>query len=404
MFTRWQYIRSHLSPLDKVLAVLRVVAIAGGLSWMVFSPLEPLQRHRLLVLFSMLCFYSSGLYLAIFFRPQLVSRFYLVAFLVDLWFLFFLVRLTGGIHSHFYLAFYLLVALHALYYGIWWGLGVACVATVVYLASDPLWYTGLAWTDLALRIGFLFLVAVSLGALSERERRMQVRMRQAERLATIGRMTSMIAHEVRNPLSSISLNTELLRDALLQPESFVANKAVGLADAILAETDRLSRVTDEFLQYMRMPTVKLTTQQLNALVAELLQFLTQELAQRRVVVEQTLSPELPTVLCDGQQMRQVLLNVIRNAMESMPDGGMLRVSTACSARDAVLLTVSDTGVGIKRRDRRQIFEPFYTTKSYGTGLGLAVVRQIVDAHGGAIRCDSQWGLGTTVTITLPVKP
>ncbi len=404
MFTRWQYIRSHLSPLDKILAVLRVVAIAGGLSWMVFSPLEPLQRHQLLVLFSMLCLYSSGLYLAIFFRPQLVSRFYLVAFLVDLWSLFFLVRLTGGIHSHFYLAFYLLVALHALYYGIWLGLGVACVATAVYLASDPLWYTGLSWTDLALRIGFLFLVAASLGALSERERRMQVRMRQAERLATIGRMTSMIAHEVRNPLSSISLNTELLRDALLQPESFVADKAVGLADAILAETDRLSRVTDEFLQYMRMPTVKMATQQLNALIAELLQFLTQELAQRRVVVEQQLSPELPSVWCDVQQMRQVLLNVIRNAMESMPDGGMLRVSTVCAARDAVVLTVSDTGVGIKRRQLRRIFEPFYTTKSYGTGLGLAVVRQMVDAHGGAIRCDSQWGLGTTVTITLPVKP
>ncbi len=327
-----------------------------------------------------------------------------MTFLVDLWFLFLLVRLTGGVQSNFYLAFYLLVALHSFYYGIWLGLGVACVATVLYLAGDPFWYDRLAWTDLALRIGFLFLVAVSLGVLSERERRMQKRVRQAERLATIGRMTSMIAHEIRNPLSSISLNTELLRDALLQPEVFDRPKSVGLADAILVETERLGRVTEEFLQYMRMPVVKAAPQQVNTLIEALVGFLGKELAQRRIEAILTLHPQLPPVLCDQQQIRQALLNVIRNAMEAMSDGGTLSVSTAPVAREAIVIAVTDTGVGIPRGALRRIFEPFYTTKSYGTGLGLAVARHILDEHGGTIRCDSRPGRGTTVTITLPVRP
>lgn len=232
-------------------------------------------------------------------------------------------------------------------------------------------------------------------------RRARAELVQAERLATIGKMAAHITHEIRNPLSSIGLNLELLEEEIARsPEG---KESAQLALAIRAEVDRLSRIAEQYLSVARRPRPELAPERLEDLVEELAAFVTPELDRSQVSLRVEVDGDGPEILVDEAQLRQALLNLIRNAREAMPRGGAIVI--AVRHRDgAAEITVDDTGPGIPEELRASIFDPFFTTKQRGTGLGLAVTREIIEAHAGTIECEARRGAGTRFRITLPSSP
>ena len=230
---------------------------------------------------------------------------------------------------------------------------------------------------------------------------------RSERLATIGRMSSQIAHEIRNPLSSIGLNTELLEDEIqaLGRESDPTIKARHLEEsralgaAIRQEIDRLRDVTEQYLRFARLPSPARRPEELNALLRDVLAFTGGELASTHVVLEERYDDAVGTLALDEAQIRQAVLNLVRNAIEAMPGGGRLTVSTRRDG-DQVRIAVEDTGSGVPDDVRERIFDPFFSTKASGTGLGLPLVLEIAQAHGGTVVCEPVAGAGTRFVLTL----
>ena len=234
-------------------------------------------------------------------------------------------------------------------------------------------------------------------ALEEREQRLI----RSERLAAVGKIAAQITHEVRNPLSSIGLNAELLEEELGAFEG--AGESRELVRAIIKEVDRLGEITEQYLRFARLPRPRLEREDVNSIVSSVLAFVREELAAKGIATDVELDADLPLVPADENQLRQALLNLLRNAAEAMRDGGRIHVSTSALAGQ-VRVVIADTGEGIANEHRARIFEPFFSTKERGTGLGLALTQQIVSEHGGAIDVESQLGRGTTFTVRLPVAP
>jgi two-component system, NtrC family, sensor kinase len=229
-------------------------------------------------------------------------------------------------------------------------------------------------------------------AIEEREHRLI----RSERLATVGRMAAHITHEIRNPLASLGLNVELLADEVGSDA-----EARRLVTSISKEVDRLSEITENYLRFVRLPKPKLERLDLGALATSLLEFSGGELAQAKIAWEMKVEPGLPEVVADESQLRQALLNLVRNAKEAMAGGGRLQVEVGRAPDGAIRLVLADSGPGIPRENLAQIFEPFFSTKAKGTGLGLALVQQIVSEHGGRIEVDCPPAGGTRFTILLP---
>ncbi len=237
-------------------------------------------------------------------------------------------------------------------------------------------------------------------------------LRRSERLATIGRMSAQVAHEVRNPLQSIGLNIELLEEDLasMKHEEPMASdpdmtsrldEALELLRSIQAEAERLNGVTEEYLRLARLPNPDREELPINGVVEGLVSFVSEEVSRAGVTVTLELDPSDPTAPVDENQLRQALLNLVRNALEAMEPGGRLGIRTRVMPDGSVEVAVEDDGAGIPAEDQEHVFEPFFSTKEGGTGLGLALTQSIVEAHRGSIRCDSRVGEGTTFTITLP---
>jgi signal transduction histidine kinase len=245
------------------------------------------------------------------------------------------------------------------------------------------------------------------GAIEEREQRLI----RSERLATVGRMAAQITHEVRNPLASIGLYAELLGDELADRQvDGVEPKR--LVQSIISEVDRLTEITETYLRFARLPRPKLEREDLGAIVTGVLEFARAELAQAGIALDLEVAPGLPDVAADEAQLRQALLNLVRNAREAMSSGGGGRLRVRVEARDdgarepggvasKVAVTIADSGDGIPQEHLKQIFDPFFSTKERGTGLGLALVQQIVVEHGGRVEVASGAGEGTTFTLSIP---
>jgi signal transduction histidine kinase len=231
-------------------------------------------------------------------------------------------------------------------------------------------------------------------AVEERERELV----RSERLAAVGKMAAMITHEVRNPLSSIALNTELLEEELAD----MPGEARDICRAITREVDRLTAITEEYLSFARLPKPRLASASLPALVDDLARFVREDLASRQVVLAVEHAGEVPPAMCDEGQIRQALLNLVRNASEAVSGRGGGHVWVRTRATDTrVAVEVVDDGPGIAAELRERLFDPFVSTKDGGTGLGLALTHQIVRDHGGAILVTSRPGEGATFTIELP---
>lgn len=224
----------------------------------------------------------------------------------------------------------------------------------------------------------------------------------AERLATIGKMAAHVTHEIRNPLSSIALNVELLEEELGASEA--QQEARSLLRAIKSEVDRLTALSEQYLSVARQQPVRLEAEDVAALVAEAGEFVRRDLERHGVHLAIDVDEPVPTVMADEAQIKQALYNLLRNAREAMPGGGRVRILVTAANGGGVDVVVDDEGGGIDAETRERMFEPFFTTKSVGkgTGLGLAAVHGIVTAHGGAITVESVIGKGTTFRILLPV--
>ena len=232
-------------------------------------------------------------------------------------------------------------------------------------------------------------------ALAERD---QLLIRSA-RLATAGKMAAQVTHEIRNPLSSLGLNADLLADEL--GDDARLEEARDLLVAMQDEIERLTGITESYLRFARLPQPELTRGDLNEAVKAAVSFMTTELEDRRIRTRTALGEDIPRLLFDNGQIRQALVNLLRNAKEAMPDGGEITVRTEVGDAE-VRLSVQDTGVGIPKDAREAIFDSFFTTKSGGTGLGLAMVRQICLAHGGEVRYRDNDGAGSEFTVSLPL--
>ena len=224
----------------------------------------------------------------------------------------------------------------------------------------------------------------------------------AERLATIGKMAAHVTHEVRNPLSSIALNVEMLEEELAGRDD--AKEAVTLLRAIKQEVERLTQLTEQYLSVARRrQPLRLEEEDIGEVVSEACVFVQGDLKRHGVELVLELDTDLPRARVDESQLKQALYNLLRNAREAMPNGGKVEVGVRAAAGDGVDVTVDDQGPGMDIETRARLFEPFFTTKGHGTGLGLAITRQIVEAHGGVIVCEARAGGGSRFRIHLPPR-
>lgn len=225
------------------------------------------------------------------------------------------------------------------------------------------------------------------------------RLIRTERLAAIGRMAAHVTHEVRNPLSSIGLNLEMLGDEL-PSEGPAGEESRALLGAIQREVDRLGEITEEYLRLARLPQPRLEPEDLREFCEHLLAFVGPEMSQAGVDVRLEVEGESKPVALDEGQLRQALLNLLRNAREAMNGGGEIDLQIRPTG-EYVEVSIRDHGVGIPTDRRGRIFELFFTTKERGSGLGLPLTQQIIVAHGGTIRCEAA-NPGTRFVIQLPI--
>jgi two-component system sensor histidine kinase HydH len=228
-------------------------------------------------------------------------------------------------------------------------------------------------------------------------RDLQERVRRSERLASLGRLAAGVAHEIRNPLSSIRGFAQFFQNRFKGQE-----KEQEYAAVMVREVDRLNRVITELLDFARPKEPHRESHNLQEILEQTLKVLEPELAGRNIGVEKKLDASLPRILADRDQLSQAFLNLMLNALESMEGEGKLRISLESEGASALTISIADTGKGIPPEDLERVFEPFFSTKRKGTGLGLAIVHQIVENHKGEIRVESREGEGTTFRITLPI--
>ncbi len=230
-------------------------------------------------------------------------------------------------------------------------------------------------------------------------RGLEQRMRESERLAAIGRMAGGVAHEVRNPLSSIKGLALLLRNKFAD-----GSRERDTADLLIQETERMNRTITEMLGFTRPPALRLDSVDMVALLRRCLELVKSEAEEGGVTTSLEAPPELPHIQADADRLQQVLMNVFLNGLQAMEQGGRLavRADLADSGR-ALAIRVTDTGKGIPPEMLSQVFFPYFTTKQGGSGIGLAISQKIVADHHGMIEVESEPGQGTTVVIHLPFR-
>jgi two-component system, NtrC family, sensor kinase len=234
-------------------------------------------------------------------------------------------------------------------------------------------------------------------------------LRQSEKLATIGQLASELAHEIGTPLNIISGRAELMQKRLEDRD--IAQKNLEL---ILKQTERITKIIQQLLRYVRIKKPEKKPLNLDALIENTLDLLDYQFQKQSVQLEKAVPHDLPPVAGDPDQLQQVFINLMLNAFQSMPDGGLIRISAsskrisregmADQEREFVEVSIKDAGIGIERDMIQNLFDPFFTTKEKGTGLGLTVSRGIVQDHEGWIEAESEIGKGSLFRIYLPTVP
>lgn len=220
---------------------------------------------------------------------------------------------------------------------------------------------------------------------------------QAERLATAGKMSASFAHEIRNPLSSM----RMLSQMLLQKPELTDDQTKSL-QYILEEIGRIDTIVKGLMDFARPASLNLNSHSLDITLQSVLSLMEANLTHHQIRLVIDFSPNIPEFNFDADKLKQAFMNIVLNAMEAMPQGGTLTVSTF-QQEDNVCIRLTDTGVGISAEDIEHLFEPFFTRKDKGTGLGLANVKRVLDEHGGTVEIESTLGEGTTVMLCFPLR-
>jgi signal transduction histidine kinase len=224
----------------------------------------------------------------------------------------------------------------------------------------------------------------------------------AERMATVGRLSLRIAHEVRNPISAIELNAEMLEDIVRERGDADLKEAADLVSAIRDQVTTLDALTEEYLAFARFPKPHFEEESINHLVQELADFVRPVATRQGLTLRVEVDPNVPMMEIDRGLLRQAVLNLVKNGLETLSSGGELTITSRFDG-EAVEIAVSDTGGGIPEDAVPRLFEQFFTTKPQGTGLGLSITRQIAEEHGGEVTWTNRAPLGATFTIRLPIK-
>jgi signal transduction histidine kinase len=223
--------------------------------------------------------------------------------------------------------------------------------------------------------------------------------REEEQASLVGTIASGLAHEIRNPLSTLRMNLQLLREDWDNPITEREQKGRRKIDVLLRETERLENVLSNFLRFAAGHSLNLQKTDLNALAGELLDFIAPEIDRARIRLRREFDPALPPVNLDPSLFRQALLNLLINARQALAPGGEIVVRTASNGRD-VRISVADNGPGIPPENRERVFNLYFSTRPGGTGLGLPMVKKIVEEHGGTVDFQTEPRSGTTFTICL----
>lgn len=233
------------------------------------------------------------------------------------------------------------------------------------------------------------------------QRALEEKLREAEHLSGIVQLAKGIAHEIRNPLNFISLSIDHLRKKYAPQRNEDKEQFESLIISIKHEIQRLNKLVGDFLDYGKPLRLNLQAINMISLIDEVIA-LVQAKAEKDGIVIHYHNGELPTLSVDPEFIKTCIFNVVLNAFQAMPDGGDLTVSTN-TANGKAFIIVSDTGVGVSKENMQKLFDPFFSTKSTGLGLGLAMTKRVVEEHGGKVDFQSVEGKGSTITISLPVK-
>jgi len=235
-------------------------------------------------------------------------------------------------------------------------------------------------------------------------RRAEADARRSERLAALGQLSAGLAHEIRNPLGVIKGSAEILNKKLQSSQPVESE----LAGYISSEVNRLNSLVARFLDFARPSHLELQPARISELMDRALESVRHQFPDAKVQIERSYAPELPEILVDGQMCEQVFVNLITNAYQAMDSsGGLLRVAIfaeSANGRNGVGVTVEDSGTGVPAELREQIFNPFFTSKKEGVGLGLSIVAKIVDDHRGSIRLETDSARGARFHVFLPASP
>jgi len=336
-----------------------------------------------------------------------------------------------SIHNIHYLLYFLPILMGAIWYGLLGGIITAILVSVLYMpiVFGPVGrHVFASGTEQVLGLVIYNIVGWVTGLLSERERResksyritaeelqaaykklreqtdliveKEDQLRRAERLSTLGELAAGIAHEIRNPLASIKGTAEIILDPSTSQE-----KKEEFAQLMVDESNRLNSVVTNFLELARFKRLNREKANINDMLWRMLQIVDLQLGRSNITVRTDFTPAPPQLSLDVSQIEHAILNIILNSASAMPEGGTLRLKTELQERNGtreIKVEVTDTGTGIAPEHLPHIFEPFFTTKDDGTGLGLPIVKRIIEAHEGSLEIASEKDRGTAVTITLPI--
>lgn len=261
-----------------------------------------------------------------------------------------------------------------------------------------------SWFIVGLLAGLLSGLAVAAVAAVvayRRIERLRRRARQAERLAELGTLTGGLAHEIKNPLSTVQLNLQLLREDL-NPEDSGHARVLRRLETVQKETSRLRDIVDDFLRYAGRVELNKQPTDVNNLLEDLVDFLTPQAQVQRVQLRLKRAEGPLMVPLDERHMKQTLLNLTLNAFQAMPESGGEVILSARRAEGMAVIEVTDTGRGIEPAALPQIFDAYYSKKKGGTGLGLAIAKRLVEEHGGRISVTSELGKGSVFRVELPL--
>jgi len=230
----------------------------------------------------------------------------------------------------------------------------------------------------------------------------EIQLRQAESLAALTTLSAGVAHEIKNPLTSIDIHIQLLNREIqkFQPEE--VKNVQNLLVIVKEEIDRLNSIVQDFLFAVRPMSMSMSRENINEIILELIDFLKYELEEADVKVVLDLDDDNPAVMVDPKYLKQAFLNIIKNSIEAIRDGGEIRIGTEEGPDGDVVVNIADTGEGIPENIMGKIFEPYFTTRKSGTGLGLVIVYKIIQELGGDIKINSKEGEGTVFSVKLPV--